>query len=104
VDDRDSPPSDSTGPRDSKRILRTLQEGKRLEAYVERQSDEMRVCALCEKVYYRRKPMKKIGARWYCIDCLRSLKESLDSLDRWEELSLLNEQIESRVSGTAKRG
>ena len=88
---------------DSGRILKKLAEGKRFEAYVEQQTDEMRVCAFCEKVYYRRKPMKKLGARWICIDCVRSLKESLDSLDRWEQMSVLHDEIEKSVQGALKR-
>ncbi|MGI0150308.1 MAG: hypothetical protein ACREC5_00010 [Thermoplasmata archaeon] len=78
-------------------MLRTLDQGKRYEAYVEQQTADMRVCAFCEKIYYRRKPLKPIGARWICIDCLRALKESLDSLDRWEEMSALHEEIERDV-------
>lgn len=88
---------------DPRRMLRTLAEGKRFEDYVEGQLREMRVCALCERVYYRRKPMKKIGVRFVCIDCLRELKETLDTLDRWEEMSALNEQIEKKVHGALKR-
>lgn len=78
-------------------MLRNLAEGKRFETYVEQQTSEMRVCFLCERIYYRNKPVKRIGARWVCIDCLRSLKESIDTLDRWEELSTLGEEIEKDV-------
>jgi hypothetical protein len=95
-----SPPAAGS---EARRMLRTLAEGKRYEEYVEGQLREMRVCALCERVYYRRKPMKKIGARFVCIDCLRELKETLDTLDRWEEMSILNEQIEKKVHGALKR-
>jgi len=85
-----------------RRGLPSLTEGKRFEAYVEQQTGEMHVCAFCQKVYYRRKPMKKVGARWICIDCLKSLKETLDGLDRWEELSVLHAELEDHVGG-AKR-
>lgn len=88
---------------EKKRGLRTLTEGKRFEAYVEQQRAEMRVCAFCHQVFYRKKPMKLIGQRWLCIDCLRSLKESLDSLDRWEEMSALHEEFERDVQGGLKR-
>ncbi len=80
-----------------------MAEGKRFEAYTEQQTAEMRTCRVCDKVFYRRKPMKKIGARWYCIDCLRQLKDALDSLDRWEELSALHARIEENVEDAIKR-
>ena len=86
-----------------KRVLRTLAAGKRYEAYVEQQTAEMRVCALCEQVFYRKKPMKKIGARWLCIDCLRGLKDSLEGLEQWEEMSALHETIERDVHGALRR-
>ncbi len=98
-----TPTEPARPPSERKRALRTLAAGKRYEAYVEQQTPEMRVCALCEKVYYRKKPMKRIGARWLCIDCLRSLKESLDTLERWEEMSALHEEIERDVHGGLKR-
>lgn len=80
-----------------KRLLRNLAEGKRFESYVEQQTQEMRVCFLCDKIYYRQKPLKRVGARWVCIDCLRALKESIDTLDRWEQLSTLRDEIEKDV-------
>ena len=80
-----------------KRLLRNLAEGKRFENYVEQQTQQMRVCFLCDRIFYRRKPVKKVGARWVCIDCLRSLKETIDTLDRWEQLSTLREEIEEDV-------
>ena len=88
---------------DRRRGLRTLAEGKRFEAYVERQTPDMRVCAFCQKVFYRRKPMKPIGHRWVCIDCLRALKEALDTLDRWEEMSVLHEEMERDAHSALKR-
>jgi len=90
-------------PPERRRVLRTLAEGRRFEAYAEQQTAEMRLCALCQKVFYRRKPMKLIGARWVCIDCLRSLKESLDTLDRWEEMTALHDEIERDVHGSLRR-
>lgn len=95
-------PTPTASPTD-RRALRSLAEGKRYEAYVEQQTREMRVCALCSKVYYRKKPMKPIGSRWVCIDCMRQLKEALDTLDRWEELSVLHQQIEENVNNALKR-
>jgi hypothetical protein len=95
--------SSAPAPPQRRRELKTLAQGKRYEAYVEQQTAEMRLCVFCEKVYYRKKPMKQIGARWVCIDCLRALKETLDSLDRWEEMSILHETIERGVRGEVKR-
>ena len=93
----------SSAPPERRRVLRTLAEGKRFEAYAEQQTAEMRSCAFCQKIYYRRQPMKQIGVRWVCIDCLRSLKETLDSLERWEQMSALHEEIERDVRGGLKR-
>jgi hypothetical protein len=93
----------ATVPHPRRRELRALAEGKRYEAYVEQQTAEMRLCAFCQKVYYRRTPMKQIGARWVCIDCLKSLKETLDTLDRWEELSALHASMERGVRDELKR-
>jgi hypothetical protein len=87
----------SERPPSGKRLLRNLAEGQRFETYVEQQTPKMRVCFLCERISYQRKPVKRIGVRWVCIDCLRALKESLDTLDRWEELSTLRDEIEKDV-------
>jgi hypothetical protein len=57
----------------------------------------MRVCFLCDKIFYRRKPVKRVGARWVCIDCLRALKESIDTLEQWEQLATLRDKIEKDV-------
>jgi hypothetical protein len=71
-------------------VLQALDEGRRLEAYAEQQTREMRVCFLCERVVYRRLPVRKIGRRWICIDCVRELKELLENLDHWEHLAVLS--------------
>jgi hypothetical protein len=86
-----------------RRELKTLAQGKRYEAYVEQQTAEMRLCSFCQRVYYRKKPMKQIGSRWVCIDCLRSLKETLDTLDRWEEMSALQDSFERDQRGEPPR-
>ena len=89
-------------PQDRKRGLRTLTEGKRFEAYAEQQTAEMKVCFLCARIYYRRKPMKRLGSRWICIDCLRGLKESLDTLDEWEKMAALHDELERNVHDALK--
>jgi hypothetical protein len=86
-----------------RRVLRTLAAGKRFEAYVEQQTSEMRRCAFCDRIFYRKKPMKQVGTRWLCIDCLKGLKETLDGLDRWEEMSALHETIERDVRDGIQR-
>ena len=76
-------------PSGDRRALRALEEGRRFESYAEHHTREMHPCFLCERVIYRRIPIKKIGNRWICLDCLRALKEALETLDRWEHLSHL---------------
>jgi ribosomal protein L37AE/L43A len=98
-----SPQPSVAAPGERRRGLRTLAEGKRFEAYVEQQTSEMRVCTFCEKVFYRRKPMKQIGHRWVCIDCLKALKETFETLDRWEEMSVLHAEMERDAPGAFKR-
>lgn len=95
----ESSAASSTRPPSGKRLLRNLAEGKRFETYVEQQTQEMRVCFLCDRIFYRNKPVKRVGARWVCIDCLRTLKESIDTLDRWEQLTALGEEMEKDVHG-----
>jgi hypothetical protein len=64
---------------------KAISDGQRLEAFAEQQTREMHTCQFCERIGYHRLPMKPIGRRWVCIDCIKSLKETLDSLDRWEQ-------------------
>ncbi len=94
-------PSDADG--SPRRALPSLAEGKRFEAYVERQTGEMRVCLFCERIFYRQKPIRRIGNRWVCIDCLRALKEAVDGLDRWEEMTVLHQELETNASQGTKR-
>ncbi len=96
MEESSAPPVERGAP-GRRQLLRHLAEGKRYETYVERQTQEMRVCFLCERIFYRQKPMRKVGVRWVCIDCLRALKDSIDTLDRWEELSTLREAVEKDV-------
>jgi hypothetical protein len=100
--DGDPEPSGSAPP-ERKRLLRTITEGKRFEGYVEQQTRDMHACALCQRILYRKTPMKQIGARWVCIDCLKSLKEALDSLEQWEQMALLHDKLEQDVHGALRR-
>ncbi len=84
------------------KMIKNIIEGIKLDVYVESRIPDMHVCALCGRIGYKNLPMKKIGEKWICIDCLRELKEALDSLEEWEqEISLKNEfkrQIEKEFS------
>lgn len=77
--------------------LESLVEGKKLEAYVEHRTRDMHVCALCGTVGYKKRSMKLIGARWLCMDCLRQLKEVLDTLDQWEAETRLEKEMAKKI-------
>ena len=66
-------------------LIESIIEGRKMEAYAEHRTKDMHACWLCGTICYRRKPAKNIGARWICIDCLRQLKETLDTFGQWEE-------------------
>ncbi len=73
-------------------MIKSIIESMKMDLYVEAKISEMHVCALCGRIGYKELPMKKIGEKWICIDCLRELKEALDSLEEWEqEIALKNE-------------
>jgi len=84
--------------RDTKRdeILRTLFESKRLEAYAEYRTRDMHVCFLCERIFYK-KPMKKIGNKWICMDCMRQLRDAIMSFDVWEKEAELEAEIRKKM-------
>lgn len=77
--------------------LESIVEGKRMEAYVEHRTKEMHVCALCGTVGYKRRPMRQIGDRWFCIDCMRQLKEVLDNLSQWEAEIQLEKEMSKKI-------
>jgi hypothetical protein len=66
-------------------IMETIAEGRKMEAYAEHRTKDMHVCWTCGVISYKKKPMKQIGGKWICIDCLRQLKEVFDTFDQWEE-------------------
>jgi len=80
-----------------KKILSSLKEGKRMEAYAEHRTKEMKHCSFCETITYKKVPGKEIGEKWICIDCLRRLKEILDNLEKWEEELALEEEMEDQL-------
>jgi len=77
--------------------LEAIVEGKKMEAYVEHRTKDMHVCWICGTIGYKKKPMKNIGNRWICIDCLKHLKEILDSLDQWEAEIQLEKEMSKKI-------
>ena len=80
-----------------KLILESLLEGQKMDAYVEGRTEEMKVCRVCDTISYRKKPVRSIGSKWICIDCLRSLKELLDTLGQWEEELALKDEMKKQL-------
>ena len=78
-------------------VIDSIVEGRKMGAYSEHRTKEMHACWLCDQICYRKKPMKNIGARWICIDCLRLLKETFDTLDQWEEELALQKEARSQL-------
>jgi hypothetical protein len=79
-------------------IIESMIEGRKMEAYTEHRTKEMHTCWICNTVCYKRKPVKNIGARWICIDCLRQLRETLDTLQQWEEELSLEKDMKKQLS------
>jgi hypothetical protein len=77
--------------------MSSLVEGRKLEAYAEHRTKEMHSCWICETVCYKRRSGRMIGQRFVCVNCLRSLKETLDTLDQWEEELALEAELRKRV-------
>ena len=61
---------------------------------------DMHVCALCDTVGYKKQPMRLIGKKWVCIDCLRQLKETLDTMDQWEAEIQLEKEMSNKIDET----
>ena len=80
-----------------KMILQSIAEGKKMEIYAERRTNEMHSCDFCEKICYKKTPAKPLGNKWICIDCLRQLKELLDSLKQWEEELTLEDEMKKQL-------
>ncbi len=78
-------------------VLKNIIESMKLDLYVESKIPEMHVCFFCGRIGYKNLPMKKIGDKWICIDCLRELKEALDSLEEWEQEISLREEIKKQI-------
>ncbi|NPA74939.1 MAG: hypothetical protein GXO25_02515 [Euryarchaeota archaeon] len=78
-------------------MFKNLIESMKMEAYVEAKIEDMHVCALCGRIGYKELPMRKIGEKWICIDCLRELKEALDSLEEWEQEITLQRELRKDI-------
>jgi len=80
-------------------VIESIVEGRKMEAYAEHRTKEMHSCWLCGSICYRKTPVKNIGNKWLCIDCLRQLKETLDTLDQWEEELALQKDARKQLDG-----
>lgn len=83
--------------KDKSIMMKNLLESIKLDVYVESKIPEMHVCFLCGRIGYKDLPMKKIGNKWICIDCLRELKEALDSLEEWEQEIALQKEFKKQI-------
>ena len=81
-----------------KAILESIIEGRKMEAYAEHRTKEMHSCWLCDNVIYRKTPIKQVGGKWICIDCLKQLKEALDGLDQWEKELALEMEMKTQLN------
>lgn len=76
-------------------ILKTLIEGKKMEAYAEYRTRDMHACFFCERVFYK-KPKKRIGNKWVCMECLRQLREAIMGFEMWEKEVELEAEIKKK--------
>ena len=81
-------------------MLESIVEGKKMEAYVEHCTKDMHVCGLCGIVGYKKLPMRLIGKKWICIDCLRQIKETLETIDQWEAEIQLEKEMSMKINET----
>jgi len=77
--------------------LRSIVEGRKMEAYVEARTKDMRVCWLCGTVSYKKTPMKLVGSRWVCIDCFRQVREVIATMDQWEAEVQLEREMSRKI-------
>ncbi|MDD1743651.1 MAG: hypothetical protein LUO85_03400 [Methanomassiliicoccales archaeon] len=81
--------------------LESIIEGRKMEAYAEHMTKEMHSCWICEKVCYK-SPMRNIGGRYICFDCLKQLKEAFSSLDKWEAEQQLEKEMRKKIDDSLK--
>ena len=80
-----------------KMVIESIVEGRKMEAYAEHRTKEMNTCWICEAICYRKTPGKNISEKWICIDCLRQMKETLDTLDEWVEELVMQKEARSQL-------
>jgi len=78
-------------------VLENVLKGQAMETYIEHRTSEMKQCAFCETIGYKRRPMKQVGKRWICLTCWRQMREILDTLDRWDEEVALKDEMERSI-------
>ena len=81
-------------------VLESIIEGKKMEAYVEHCTRDMHVCTFCGMIGYKKQPMRLIGKKWLCIDCLRQLKETMETMDQWEAELQLEKEMSKKIDET----
>ncbi|MEM4292575.1 MAG: hypothetical protein QXJ27_00175 [Thermoplasmata archaeon] len=79
------------------KLIEAIVEGRKLENYAEYKTREMHVCFFCETICYRRIPVKKIGNKYICINCLKALKELIENLEIWESEVNIDREIERQI-------
>jgi ribosomal protein L37AE/L43A len=85
-------------PRSRKELtLESLVEGRKMEAYVEHHTRDMHACAICGGVGYKKRPMKSVGGRWFCMECIRQLKAIMDGLELWEAEVELEREMAKKI-------
>ncbi|NLK26155.1 MAG: hypothetical protein GX307_06250 [Euryarchaeota archaeon] len=84
-------------PSRQEQTLRTIIEGRKMEAYVEYRTRDMQVCWLCGTISYKKTPMKAVGSRLICIDCFRQIREVIETMDQWEAEVQLEREISKKV-------
>jgi hypothetical protein len=91
-------PDDESGeiPDRRRSILKSIVEGRKLDAYAEYRTKDMRSCWICQEICYK-KPVKVIGTKSICIDCLRQLKEAIEGLEQWEKELTLEEEVKKKL-------
>ncbi len=45
-------------------------------------------------------PMRLIGKKWLCIDCLRQIKETLETMDQWDAEIELEKEMSMKIDET----
>ena len=78
-------------------VLDAISEGRKMDAYAEHRTKDMHFCFLCETVSYRRKAGRVIGKKWVCIDCMRQLKETMETFKQWEEEIALEHDMKKQL-------